>query len=286
MRDFEKWFSTLKPSLATYEYFTDYNKAYKLVDSYSEEIEILNKLVGSKNIEKEFLEIYKTKPYALRILPFLIAKHESVVQINDFSGFRTYNFEILNLSGEEYLKFAKKTGILDLLQYRIKDNLKDYLIGVEVGMDTNSRKNRTGKLMEELVEEYLCSAGLVKNIDYFSQMTKTNIQDKFGINLSSVFNKGKTEKKFDFVVYKNNIVYAIEVNFYNSSGSKLNETARSYKDISLEVKNIKRFKFVWITDGYGWLSARQNLEETFDVLEDVYNINDLNNNVLSDLFKK
>lgn len=140
MRNFEKRFSTLKPSLATYEYFTDYNKAYKLVDSYSEEIEILNKLVGSKNIEKEFLDIYATKPYALRILPFLIAKHESIVQINDFSGFRTYNFEMLNLSGEEYLKFAKKTGILDLLQHRITGNLKDYLIGVEVGMDTNSRK--------------------------------------------------------------------------------------------------------------------------------------------------
>lgn len=286
MRDFETRFKTFKPSLTTYEYFTDFKKVFSSVEKHSKEIEVLNELVGAEDIEKRFIKICETKPFALRILPLLIGCRDEKIQINDFKGARSYDFDIINLSPKDYLTFAKRTGILDLLQNKIKGNLKDYLIGVEVGMDTNARKNRTGKIMESLVEQYLIKAGLIRDLDYFCQLNKSKVESMFSLDLSQISNNDKTEKRFDFVVKKNNEIYAIEVNFYNSNGSKINETARSYKNLTIESKNIPHFHFIWVTDGKGWNAAKNNLIETFDVLDDVYNINDLDNNVFGHLFGK
>ena len=160
----------------------------------------------------------------------------------------------------------------------------DYVTGVEVGLDSNGRKNRGGHLMENLVEDFLQKAGLIKGKDYFKEMYISDIEKYWGLNLSSISNTGKTEKRFDFVVRKGNTVYGIETNFYSSSGSKLNETARSYKNIAVESKEISGFAFVWFTDGQGWLTARHNLEETFDVMDNIYCISDLENGILDTLF--
>ncbi|HPO54230.1 MAG TPA: DpnII family type II restriction endonuclease, partial [Clostridia bacterium] len=156
--------------------------------------------------------------------------------------------------------------------------------GVEVGLDSNGRKNRGGHLMENLVESYLIKAGFRRGVDYFKEMYISDIEKKWSMNLSSISNQGKAEKRFDFVVKKGGTVYGIETNFYTGGGSKLNETARSYKTIALEAKEIDGFAFVWFTDGKGWLSARHNLEETFDVMEHIYCINDLEKGIMSKLF--
>jgi type II restriction enzyme len=161
----------------------------------------------------------------------------------------------------------------------------DYATGVETGLDSNTRKNRGGDLMEDLVEAYLKKAGLSSCEDYFKEMKIATIQDKWGLDLSDISNQGKTVKKFDFGVKTGSCIYGIETNFYTSSGSKLNETARSYKNIALEARNIDGFQFVWFTDGGGWNSARHNLEETFDVMEHIYNITDLENGVMQRIFK-
>lgn len=173
-----------------------------------------------------------------------------------------------------------KTGIFELLSNHLIQNLVDYVTGVEVGMDTNGRKNRTGTLMENLVESHFIKAGLRLNQDYFKEMTKTQLEKKFGLDLSLMSNNGKTEKRFDFVIFKNDTVYACECNFYGSHGSKLNETARSYKNIAIESSSIQNFKFVWFTDGIGWKDAKNNLRETFDILNHLYNLNDLESGVL------
>lgn len=155
------------------------------------------------------------------------------------------------------------------------------MTGVEVGLDSNGRKNRGGHLMEDLVESHLKKAGVV----YYKEMYLKDIERKWNIDLSSISNEGKSAKRFDFVVKTDSCIYAIECNFYSGGGSKLNETARSYKMIALESKDIKGFKFVWFTDGIGWVSARRNLEETFDVLEDLYSIDDLENEIIEKVFK-
>ncbi|MBQ7373284.1 MAG: type II restriction endonuclease, partial [Clostridia bacterium] len=150
----------------------------------------------------------------------------------------------------------------------------------------NGRKNRGGHLMENLVEDYLQKAGLVKGVDYFKEMYISDIEKKWSIDLSNISNQGKAEKRFDFVVKKGATIYGIETNFYSSGGSKLNETARSYKTIALEAKEIQGFAFVWFTDGQGWQSARHNLEETFDVMDNIYCISDMENGVVDTLFSK
>ena len=136
--------------------------------------------------------------------------------------------------------------------------------------------------MENLVERYIQKAGFVKNETYFKEMTISKITKKWNIDLSAISNKGKTEKRFDFVIKTENMIYGIETNFYAGGGSKLNETARSYKQIAQEVEEIDGFTFVWFTDGQGWKSTRHNLEETFDILETIYSIDDLENGILSD----
>lgn len=134
--------------------------------------------------------------------------------------------------------------------------------------------------MEDLVENYIKKTG----VEYYKEMYLSDIQRKWNVDLSSLSNLGKTRKRFDFVVKTNNCVYGIEVNFYASGGSKLNETSRSYKMITTEAKNIPGFEFVWFTDGLGWKDARHNLEETFDVLDNLYNIKELENGVMDKLF--
>lgn len=178
----------------------------------------------------------------------------------------------------------RNSGLFDLLQNHIINNLVDYVLGIEVGMDTNGRKNRTGDVMKDLVESYLVKAGLIKDKTYFKEMNASEIKGKFGIDLSALSNDGKTEKRFDFVfIGAFNTLFACECNFYGSSGSKLNETARSYKTLAEESKRIPNFQFVWFTDGIGWVSARHNLEETFDILDTLFNLNDLENGVIDTL---
>ena len=121
----------------------------------------------------------------------------------------------------------------------------------------------------------------MKGESYFKEMYIHEIEAKWSIDLSAISNNGGAEKRFDFVVKGENIVYGIETNFYTSSGSKLNETARSYKTIALETRDLKSFKFVWFTDGCGWHRAKNNLKETFDIMEHLYNITDLENGIIS-----
>ena len=172
-----------------------------------------------------------------------------------------------------------------MLENHIISNLVDYATGVETGLDSNGRKNRGGHLMEDLVESFIKKAGFQKDKTYFKEMKIKEIEDKFNIDLSEISNKGKTVKRFDFVIKTEDKVYGIETNFYASSGSKLNETARSYKQIAQEAHRINNFKFVWFTDGKGWIDARNNLEETFEVMEYIYNIKDLEDGIITKVFK-
>lgn len=283
-RNFNEWLSTMKDSIATWKYYTDFEKVYSNVESIKVELNILNSLIGSKNIENEFKQLLVEYPKTLKVIPILLAKREKEIKITNAEGEFLFNFNQPNYTIDEYTKFMRETGLFDLLEKHIINNLVDYVTGVEVGMDTNGRKNRTGDAMEDLVESYFVKYGLVKGVSYFKEMSKSEIELRFNLNLDCISNQGKTEKRFDFVLYVHNHVYACECNFYGSSGSKLNETARSYKNIAMEAKDVKGFTFVWFTDGIGWNTAKHNLEETFDVLDTMYNLSDLKQGALEKLF--
>lgn len=271
----------MKDSIATWEYYTDFKKVYDNVSKVKLELNMLNSLIGSKNIEEEFKSIVTQYPNVLKVVPILLAKREKEIIVNDPSQNYVFNFVRMNYTIDQYTLFMRNSGLFELIQNHIINNLVDYVLGIEVGMDTNGRKNRTGDVMEDLVESYLISAGLIKGKTYFKEMYQSEVEKRFHVNLSSISNEGKTEKRFDFVflgAFRE--IYACECNFYSGGGSKLNETARSYKQLAEEAKGIPGFHFVWFTDGIGWKSARHNLEETFDVLETLYNLQDLENGII------
>ena len=285
MRNFDAWFSSFKDSIADYEYYTNFEKIYSNVEKVKIELNILNSLIGSKNIKNDFKEILRRYPEVLNCIPLLLAVREKEIRVTSSEGEFTYNFRKQNYSVEQYEIFMEKTGLFDLLENHIISNLIDYVTGVETGLDTNGRKNRTGHAMENLVESFIQKSGFIKNETYFKEMKTHQISEKWHIDLSAISNDEKTEKKFDFVVKTDSMIYGIEVNFYNRGGSKLNETARSYKTLALEANTIDGFTFVWVTDGNGWKDAKHNLEETFAVMEHIYNINDMNNNIMPEVFK-
>ena len=251
MRDFDKWLALFRPSIADYKYFVDFEKVFKNVEAVKIPLNILNSLIGSKNIESEFENILAKYPETLRCIPVLLAKRELDIMAMDEEGQNDFHFNEFNYDIPEYTKFMRKTGLFDLIQNHVVNNLVDYVTGVETGLDSNARKNRGGHLMENLVESYLVKAGLKKGETYFKEMYIHEIEKRWNIDLSSISNKGKAEKRFDFVVKGKDVVYGIETNFYTSGGSKLNETARSYKTITMETKDLDYFRFVWFTDGWG-----------------------------------
>lgn len=283
-RKFLPWLSKFRESIADYGYYIDFEKIYRNVEKIKIELNILNSLIGSKNIEAEFEEIVKKYPEVLKCIPLLLAVRTSEIYAVDIDGEFKYNFKKMTMPVEQYKIFMRKTGLFDLMKNHIINNLVDYVTGVETGLDSNGRKNRGGHLMENLVESYIKKAGFIKEKNYFKEMYISEITEKWRVDLSAISNQGKTEKRFDFVIKTENMIYGIETNFYSSGGSKLNETARSYKTLALETETILNFTFVWFTDGKGWISARNNLEETFDIMENIYNIDDLENGVISEVF--
>lgn len=244
----------------------------------------MNSLIGSKNIEAEFENIVKRYPETLSCIPLLLAVRGNEIYAQDEEGAFLYNFKRMNYGVEQYKTFMKKTGLFDMIANHLVNSLVDYAFGVEAGLDSNGRKNRGGHQMEELVEKYIMAAGFIKDENYFKEMYLVDIEKKWGIDLSAISNQGKAAKRFDYVVKTNRMIYAIETNFYSGGGSKLNETARSYKMLSQEADTVDGFTFVWFTDGIGWKSARGNLRETFDVMEHMYSIDDMENGVMERVF--
>ena len=280
-RNFATWLATFRQSINSYGYYTDFKRVYANAEKLKIEISMLNTLVGAKNIEAEFESILNRYPECLKVIPVLLAVRKMEIFCQDNNGACNYIFSRKAQSVEQYKYFMRKTGLFDMLENHVISNLYDYVMGVEVGLDSNSRKNRGGHQMENLVEYYLIKSG----VEYYKEMYLTEIERKWNIDLSAISAEGTSTKRWDFVVRTPSRIFVIETNFYASSGSKLNETARSYKMIAEEAKLIDGFSFVWITDSGGWSDARRNLEETFNILEDMYNIADMENGIFNSLFR-
>lgn len=279
-RIFSDWLKTFRNSINSYSYYIDFKKVYRQAENIKLEINLLNSLVGSREIEEDFENLLRKYPECLKAIPFLLAVRQNKIFCQDEKGATSFRFDQETQSIQQYKYFMKKTGLFDLLQNHIISSLYDYVTGVEVGLDSNGRKNRGGHQMEDLVESYIKKTGH----EYYKEMELKAIEEKWKISLSSISADGTTTKRFDFVVKTPEKTFGIETNFYASAGSKLNETARSYKMIAQESKNIEGFSFVWVTDGAGWFKARHNLEETFNVLENLYNIKDMEDGAFKKLF--
>lgn len=273
-RSFDEIMNSLKTTISDYRFYTDFDKVEKRIEDYRSQLMELNSLIGSTQIQIDFQKLVESNPDVLKVIPILLAKRDMFINILDVNE-KVFHFDYLNLTIDEYVKFMEETGIFYVLQSKKITSLIDYVIGIEVGLDSNARKNRSGTQFANLVEKYILESKY--KTKYMKEVSTKTIKSKFGIDLNFNFKDSRTEKVFDFVIESANYLYLVEVNFYSGGGSKLNETARSYRMLNSELSNVKKVKFVWITDGIGWRTVRGGIRDAYNEIEHLYTIEDLEN---------
>lgn len=257
---FEAFMSQLKETNATLDFYCDFNKIKCNVESISIKLNQLNYLIGQEDLDGSIRRLWNENPKVFSVLDILIAvrKKERKKVIKDDGSVQLISQFFDDVNG--VIEYIHGTGLDQVLQNKQVKNLVDYVFGVETGLDTNARKNRSGHLMENHVAGVLDKA----NIEYRQEVYSTEFSE-----LSVL---GEDKKRFDFVIETSRNKYLIEVNFYSGGGSKLNEVARAYSELSPKINALDGFEFVWITDGKGWESARNKLEEAFYSIPNVYNL--------------
>ena len=279
-RNFEEMMDSLKTTISDYRFYTDFEKVEKHLEEFKDELNELNSLIGSPNIKIDFQKLIEDNPHALRAIPILLAKRDMYINVLDNEE-KTFHFDYLNLTIDEYVKFMEETGIFYLLENNKITSLNDYVLGIEVGLDSNARKNRSGVQFSNLVESYLKKSKFASC--YYKEVSTKTIKKNFNIDINVNFADGRTDKVFDFVFQSEKLLYLMEVNFYSGGGSKLNEKARSYRLLNSELSKVEEVRFIWITDGIGWHTVKSGLRDAYNAIEHLYTIKDLEDNVFDTL---
>lgn len=281
-KDFQNLIDTLKNSIKTWEYFVNWDKVF----SNSSEMEIilnkLNYLLGKEDLKTEFRRLCESNPDIVKAFPVLLAVREKQLEIFELSdgSFEIFNFSNNDGNFEKYYTFLEKSGLINLFKKEGIKNLVDYVVGVEVGLDSNGRKNRGGSLMEEIVESYIRKLCAKNNFQYVAQARAKHIKNEWGFEVKV----DKSERSFDFAVFnpENKKLKLFEVNFYNGNGSKLKTVCGEFRDLYRELKQ-QDIDFIWITDGLGWHTTKRPLEETYNNNEYVFNLQMLKQGILEEL---
>ena len=258
---FELFMSQLRETNATLDFFCDFDKIYSNVEDIKLSLCMLNSLIGATDLQHAVKTIWNRDKTAFDVMDILIAvRSEGKKKVLNSLG-ECVCLNSLFESVEGVMEFLNNTGLAEVFQSQKITNLVDYVFGVETGLDSNARKNRSGHVMENVVAEIFSNNG----IDY-----RTEVYSSEWVKMTQAL--GDDEKRFDFVIETPQNNYLIEVNFYSSGGSKLNEVARAYSDIAPKINAVEGFEFVWITDGIGWNSAKNKLQEAFNIIPNIYNL--------------
>lgn len=262
-RNFNEFMSQLQETNQTLNFFCDFEKISRNVEDIKLSLCMLNSLIGSTDMRKSVETIWKRDQTAFNVMGILIAVRDegNKFVINSLGQCVVLDSMFQSIDG--VLEFLDTTGLTEVFQSKKITDLVDYVFGIETGLDTNARKNRSGHIMEGMVAKILIENG----IDFRQEVYSSEWPE-----ISQVL--GDDEKRFDFVIETNDKTYLIEVNFYSGGGSKLNEVARSYSDIAPKINSVDGFEFVWITDGIGWKSARNKLQEAYNIIPSIYNLTD------------
>lgn len=267
---FDDFIAQLKETNATLDFYCDFEKIIENVEDVAISLCTLNFLIGKQDVRSAVEAIWKRDRKAFEALDILIATRRSDnKKFVDHDG-KVRPIRSLYESVDGVVKFLEETGLAEVFKKAEIKDLHDYVFGVETGLDTNARKNRSGLIIEKMVARMLKQADI-----QFREQVSSNEFPKVKELL------GVDQKVFDFVVESGKTTYLIEVNFYSGGGSKLNEVARAYTDIAPKINHIEGFEFVWITDGKGWNSARNKLQEAFKAIPQIYNLHTLPNFISS-----
>lgn len=257
---FNEFMSQLIETNAPLSFFSDFSKIATNVDIVSMKQNQLNYLVGKNDMEAAIRQLWEENPKVFSVLDILIAvRNKDKKKAIDRNGNIRLIEDFFN-TPEDVIEFIEDTGLKTVLQNKQVTNLVDYVFGVETGLDTNARKNRSGEIMGNKIAKLF----EYNNIQFRREVNSTEFEAMSCL--------GEDRKRFDFVITTTEKTYLIEVNFYGGSGSKPNEVARSYSELAPKINSVPGFEFVWITDGIGWKSARNKLEEAFYIIPSVYNL--------------
>ena len=261
-KDFDTFMSQLQETNQTLDFFCDFNKIVQNVNNIKLSLCMLNSLIGAPNLRKAVETIWRRDRTAFDVMEILIAvRDRGNKKVIDTKG-RCVPLSSFFLDIDGVMEYLESTGLAEVLQQQKIKNLVDYVFGIETGLDSNARKNRSGHVMERMIARIFTT----NNISFRQEVYSSEWPE-----ITNVL--GDDEKRFDFVVQENGTTYLIEVNFYNSGGgSKLNEVARSYSEIAPKINAVNGFEFVWITDGIGWRSAKNKLQEAYSIIPSIYNL--------------
>lgn len=262
-KNFDLFLSQLSETNATLDYFTDFEKVICNTNKIAIKLNQLNYLIGKEDLHKAIKELYEENSKVFEVLDILLAvrKKDKKKTLNANGEFVLLESYFSSLQG--VIDYIEQTGLANVFKNKNVTNLVDYVFGVEVGLDTNARKNRGGENMAKAVALKFNGA----NIPFRSEVNSTEFEE--------IKSLGQDLKRFDFVIQTKNKTYLIETNFYNSGGSKLNEVARAYTDIAPKINQYEKFEFVWITDGQGWFTAKNKLGEAYSLIPSIYNLANL-----------
>ena len=259
--EFATFMSQLKETNQTLDFFCDFDKIHDKVEDIKLSLCMLNSLIGAADMQNAVETIWGRDRSAFNVMDILIAvRSEGKKKVLNSLG-ECVVLDSLFESVDGVMEFLNDTGLAEVFQSQKITNLVDYVFGVETGLDSNARKNRSGHVMENVVAEIFENNG----IDY-----RTEVYSSEWAEMTKAL--GDDEKRFDFVIETPQKIYLIEVNFYSGGGSKLNEVARAYSDIAPKINAVDGFEFVWITDGIGWNSAKNKLQEAFNIIPSIYNL--------------
>lgn len=259
--EFATFMSQLKETNQTLDFFCDFDKIHDNVEDIKLSLCMLNSLIGADDMQSAVETIWRRDKSAFNVMDILIAvRSEGKKKVLNSLG-ECVVLDSLFESVDGVMEFLNDTGLAEVFQSQKITNLVDYVFGVETGLDSNARKNRSGHVMENVVAEIFKNNG----VDY-----RTEVYSSEWAEMTKVL--GDDEKRFDFVIETPQKIYLIEVNFYSGGGSKLNEVARAYSDIAPKINAVNGFEFVWITDGIGWNSAKNKLQEAFNIIPSIYNL--------------
>ena len=287
----EEFLSTLSITNRTPEYYVNWKKVDRETKKYELELNTLNYLIGKDDIYIEALDLFTKQPNLLKAIPSLIASRDRVLDIltidnDDNMSFEQLNFKTIDASRiDDYMKFIEQSGLLMFLQHHANRSLVDYVYGVETGLDSNARKNRSGTTMEGILERHISKIAQEQNLEWKAQATAQFIKEKWGVTVPV----DKSERRFDVAVYskENHKVWLIETNYYGGGGSKLKAVAGEFTELSqFVVKSDDDVEFVWVTDGQGWKTAHLPLAEAFSHITNVFNLEMLREGFLSKLFRQ
>lgn len=260
MKDFNLFISQLSETNATLESFTDFEKVCRNVAKISIKLNQLNYLLGKTDLRTSVSELFEENPKSFDVLDILVAVRSSESRMVLNENFSPVLLKSYFTDVDGICNFIEATGLADVFISNKITNLVDYVFGIEVGLDTNARKNRGGNIMANAVAKIFSDA----NVKFRTEVNSTEFPEITAL--------GADLKRFDFVIETPHKTYLIETNYYNGGGSKLNEVARAYSELAPKINQYESFEFVWITDGQGWHSAKSKLEEAFRIIPKVYNL--------------